>query len=177
VLTVTSTAPAVEAGLLAWIQVSLDIPDQLVAGIPPKVTKVTPVRFVPLRVTSVPPEIVPFSGEILVIDGPDAKVKASFVATKPPVPENVVILTVAFPATCAGVIAVIEVAVEVPTMVAAVLLKVTELAPVRFVPVIVTVVPPLTVPFSGEIDVKVGDPAKVYAFCLVMAPPAALTIT
>ncbi len=40
-----------------------------VAAIPPNVTKVAPVKFVPVIVTLVPPAVLPVNGEILVIAG------------------------------------------------------------------------------------------------------------
>jgi hypothetical protein len=40
-----------------------------VAAIPSNVTKVAPVKFVPVIVTLVPPAVLPVNGEILVIAG------------------------------------------------------------------------------------------------------------
>ena len=56
----------------------------------------------------------------------------------------------------AGVVAVIEVAELTVKLVAFVAPKVTAVAPVRFVPVMVTVVPPAVGPAPGETEVMVG---------------------
>ena len=56
----------------------------------------------------------------------------------------------------AGDVAVIWVAELTLKVVAAVAPKVTAVAPVKLVPVIVTVVPPAPGPDVGEIDVTVG---------------------
>ena len=59
------------------------------------------------------------------------------------------------PAVPAGVTAVMVVALTTLKLVAAVLPNITAVAPVRFVPVIVTVVPPAAGPLLGETDVSV----------------------
>lgn len=59
------------------------------------------------------------------------------------------------PAVPAGVTAVMVVALTTLKLVAAVLPNITAVAPVRFVPVIVTVVPPAAGPLLGETDVIV----------------------
>ena len=71
------------------------------------------------------------------------------------VPPVVVTLTSTVPAP-AGDIAVIEVAELTVKLVAAAAPKVTAVAPVKFVPVIVTVVVLAVGPDVGEIDVTVG---------------------
>ena len=64
--------------------------------------------------------------------------------------------TLTAPAACAGVVAVIDVALTTFTLVAAVPPKLT-VAPVRKpVPVMATEVPPAVVPEVGEIEVTVG---------------------
>ena len=60
------------------------------------------------------------------------------------------------PATWTGVVAVIEVLLTNLTLVAAVVPKVTVAPEAKFVPVMVTDVPPLTDPKLGETDVNVG---------------------
>jgi hypothetical protein len=62
VVTVTSTAPAVPAGDVAVIEVSLVVA-VTVAGVVPKSTAVAPVKPVPLIVTEVPPAVVPLVGD------------------------------------------------------------------------------------------------------------------
>ena len=70
-------------------------------------------------------------------------------------PPLVVTVTSTAPATWAGDMAEIEVAL-VTENVAAVVPKETFVAPVKFVPVIVTLVPPLVNPLAGLIPVTVG---------------------
>ena len=77
---------------------------------------------------------------------------AAEVADVPPV---VVTLTSTTPVP-AGEVAVIEVAELTVKLAAAVPPNATALAPVKFVPVIVTDVPPATGPDVGEIEVTVG---------------------
>ena len=72
------------------------------------------------------------------------------------VPLAVVTLTAACPAVPAGEVAVMEVAELTVKEVAAVAPKLTTVAPVKLVPVMVTTVPPATGPVLGAIDVMVG---------------------
>ena len=71
------------------------------------------------------------------------------------VPPAVVTRTSTVPVP-AGAVAVIWVAELTVKPVAGVAPKLTAVAPLKFVPVIVTVVPPATGPEVGEIDVTVG---------------------
>ena len=68
VITVTSTVPAVPAGLSAVIEVALTTVT-FVAGVVPKSTAVAPVKSVPVIVTGVPPAVVPLVGERAVTVG------------------------------------------------------------------------------------------------------------
>ena len=77
-----------------------------------------------------------------------------------PVPPGVVTCTFTAPAACAGVVAVIEVALFTVKLVAAVPPKVTAVAPVKFVPVMVTLVPPAVGPVFGDTVVTVGTGAR-----------------
>ena len=72
------------------------------------------------------------------------------------VPLGVVTDTVFAPSAPAGVTAVTVVELTTLTEVAATPPIVTELVPVRFVPVIVIAVPPVVGPTFGEIDEIVG---------------------
>ena len=47
--------------------------EKLSAGVPPKVTEVAPVKFVPERVTLVPPVMLPVGGETFVMLGAGSK--------------------------------------------------------------------------------------------------------
>jgi len=78
------------------------------------------------------------------------------------VPPGVVTVTSTVPAPRAGETAVTSVALTTVKLVAAVVRKATEVAPVRLVPVIVTVVPPATGPAVGEMAVTVGTAAMAY---------------
>ena len=68
VVNTTSTAPADLAGVTTVTDVALtfviDVP-----AVPPNVTEVVPVKFVPVIVTVVDPAVGPIAGEILVIVG------------------------------------------------------------------------------------------------------------
>ena len=75
------------------------------------------------------------------------------------VPPGVVTVTSTVPAARAGDTAVTSVALTTVKLVAAVVRKATEVAPVRLVPVIVTWVPPATGPAVGEMAVTVGAAA------------------
>ena len=71
-------------------------------------------------------------------------------------PPGVVTVTSTVPALPAGDTAVICVALFTVKLVAAVAPNFTAVAPLRFVPVIVTLVPPASGPALGEIPVIVG---------------------
>ena len=82
-----------------------------------------------------------------------------------PVPPGVVTTTSTAPATCAGLVTVILVAETTTTLVPAVPPKVTPVAPLKFVPVNVTDVPPADRPVDGATAVTVGTETPiVYAF-------------
>jgi hypothetical protein len=68
VVTTTFLAPAVPAGVVKLIDVSLMF-TRSVAATPPTVTTVVPVRLVPVKVTVVPPAVVPETGLMAVTVG------------------------------------------------------------------------------------------------------------
>jgi hypothetical protein len=68
-----------------------------------------------------------------------------------------VTVTVTAPALSAGVVAVIDVLLTTTTLVAAVLPNVTVAPDAKFVPVMVTAVPPVVGPVLGLTLVTVGD--------------------
>ena len=72
-------------------------------------------------------------------------------------PPGLVTLTVTAPASPAGVVAVICVALTTTTLVAAATPKVTVAPVAKLVPVIVTAVPPAVGPSFGEILMTEGD--------------------
>ena len=61
VVTVTFTAPAAWAGVVAVMVVAL-LTVKPVAAVPPNVTAVAPVKLVPVRVTEVAPAVLPLLG-------------------------------------------------------------------------------------------------------------------
>lgn len=68
VVTATLLAPTVPAGVLAEMEVALTT-TTLVAATPFTLTLVAPVKFVPVMVNAVPPNVVPELGETDVIVG------------------------------------------------------------------------------------------------------------
>ena len=72
-------------------------------------------------------------------------------------PPAVVTVIFTIPAACAGLVALIEVALFTVNEVAGIVPKVTFVAPVRLVPVIFTTVLPVVGPDVGEIPVMVGS--------------------
>ena len=129
------------------------------AGVPLNVTLVAPVKFAPLMVTLAPTP--PWAGVKLVIRG--ATVKLVALVT---VPAGVVTLSVPLVAL-AGTVALICVP-ELDWIAASNPLSLTEVAPVRAVPVIVTVAP--TAPLLGVKLAMVGLTVKFPV--LVAGPPA-----
>jgi hypothetical protein len=151
-VTVTVTAPALPAGVVAMIVVLL-LTTTFVAAAPPNVTVAPVAKFVPVRVTAVPPSVDPLLGLTAVTVG-GAKYVNPFV--KLPLCPPIVTVTVTAPALDAGVVAVIVVLLVTTTFVAAAAPNVTVAPAAKFVPVIVTVVPPAVVPLFGLTLLTVG---------------------
>jgi len=124
-----------------------------VAELAPNFTAVAPVKLVPVIVTDVPPAAGPLVGLNDVTVGAATYVKLTTLLEVPP---GVVTVTVAAPATPAGEVAVMEVAEFTTTFVAELAPNFTPVAPVKFVPVMVTDVPPASGPLVGLSDVTVG---------------------
>ena len=133
---------------------------KLVAAVAPNLTEVAPLKSVPVIVTDVPPATGPLLGLTLVTVGAPMNVNWSFalVALVPPI---VVTVMSTVPAAWAGEVAVMDVALLTVKLVAAVPPKLTALAPVNPVPVIVTDVPPVDGPLSGLTLVTVGASTNV----------------
>jgi len=147
------TAPALPAGVVAVIVVLFTTVTP-VAGVPPNVTVAPATKFVPVIVTAVPPSVVPLFGVTPVTVGAPAYVYP--LARLPLSPLLFVAATVTAPALPAGVVAVITVALTTVTFVAAAPPNVTVVPEAKFVPVIVTAVPPAVVPLFGLTPVTVG---------------------
>ena len=155
VVTVTLTTPAALAGEVAVILVALTTVKG-VAPVVPNVTAVAPVNHVPVIVTTVPPDVVPYVGEIPVTVGSGTAYVNWLAAEFALVPPGVVTVTSTTPAALAGEVAVILVALTTVKVVAPMVQNVTFVTPVNPVPVIVTTVPPLTGPLAGDKPVIVG---------------------
>ena len=96
VVTATLCAPAVPAGVMAVMDV-LDTTTTLVAGLPPTVTLLAPVKLLPVIVMAVPPKVVPEVGETLEIVGAGIARKpvlSNVASLAGPTPAAVVALTV-----------------------------------------------------------------------------------
>ena len=175
VVTVTSFAPALPAGVIAVMEVALTT-TILVAETPPTFTLVAPVKLVPLMVIEVPPNVVPDVGLTLVMVGTGTMyVNALLLLAVPPAVVTATLLT---PAVPAGVLAVTEVLDTTTMFVAATPPTVTLVAPVKLVPLMVIEVPPNVVPDVGETLVMVGTGTTyVNALALVAVPLAVVTVT
>lgn len=153
----TSFTPAVPAGVVAVIWV-VSVQVTPVAAVPPMVTarELPDTKFEPVIVTAVPPAIDPVAGDILAnVIGPIYVNTPGAVVLDAPSP--FVITTSFAPAVPAGVTAVMWVASTKVTLVAAAPPTVTAREPpeTKFVPVIVTVVPPAIGPVAGVMLVNV----------------------
>ena len=146
VVTVTETVPAVPAGDTAANDVAL-LKVTPVAGIEPKYTVAPLAKLLPTICTVVPPVVGPDEGLSAVTVGSTAKVNWSD-AEVVDVPAPVVTVTSTSPVP-PGETAVIEVALVTVTFVATVAPKSTVAPEAKFVPVIVTVVPPEVEPVEG----------------------------
>jgi hypothetical protein len=124
----------------------------LVAAALPNVTVAPEAKFVPVIVTAVPPATGPFVGLILPIVG----VPYVNALERLPLCAPTVTVTVTAPALPAGVVAVMVVLLTTTTFVAAALPNVTVAPEAKFVPVIVTAVPPEVEPLFGLTLVTVG---------------------
>lgn len=154
VVNTTLAAPAVPDGVTAVTEVELTFAID-VAVVPPTVRLVVALKLVPVIVIGVPPAIGPPDGDTEEITGAATKVNVPL-----SVPPAVVSTTAADPADFAGVTTVTEVALTFVSEVPAVPPKVTPVVLDKFVPVIVTDVPPAVGPVTGVKEVIVG--AAIY---------------
>jgi hypothetical protein len=84
-VTVTVTAPALPAGVVAVIVV-LFTTTTFVAAVPPNVTAAPAAKFVPVIVTAVPPEVDPLFGLTLLTVGCTTTVRLTVAMLLSPVP-------------------------------------------------------------------------------------------
>jgi hypothetical protein len=124
-----------------------------VAAALPNVTVAPVAKFVPVIVTAVPPAVDPLVGETLLTVGATAYVNPLL---RLPLSPLTVTVTVTAPALPAGVVAVILVLLTTVTFVAAALPNVTVAPVAKFVPVMVTAVPPAGGPLLGDTLLTVG---------------------
>ena len=143
----------VPAGAVAEMEVGL-MTVKLVADVVPNLTAVAPLKFVPVMVTVVPPATGPLDGETPVSAGSAINVNWS-AADVTLVPSGVVTVTSTVPVP-AGEVAVMVDGLTTVNAVAATTPNLTLLAPVKFVPVMVTVVPPAAGPKVGLSAVTIG---------------------
>ena len=122
----------------------------------PSTITLAPLRFVPVIVITVPPQAGPEVGlmEVMVGTAPTTYVNAPDLVAVPPA---VVTATLLAPTVPAGVVAVIEVALTTTTLVAEAPPIFTLVALVKFVPVMVIVVPPVVGPDVGVTLLIVGS--------------------
>ena len=152
VVTSTLAVPAVPAGVVAVMVVAFTTATA-VAAAPAIVTPVAPPKSVPVMVTDCPPACGPDDGLMDVTVGAARYEYSAFWLLVPP---GVVTSTLAVPALPAGVVAVMVVAFTTFTAVAAEPPIVIAVAPVKFVPVMVTDCAPASGPDDGLMDVTVG---------------------
>ncbi|CAB4897848.1 unannotated protein [freshwater metagenome] len=174
VVTVTVAAPATPAGAVAVTDVA-DTTTTFAAAFAPNFTPVAPVRFEPVIVTTVPPATGPLVGLNAVTVGAATYVNETAFADVPPA---VVAVTVAAPATPAGVVALIDVADTNVTAVPAFAPNFTVVAPdTNPLPVIVTTVPAVTGPLVGLNNVTVGTARYVNETAFVEVPLVVVAVT
>src|SRR5438132_5815243 len=160
-VTVTLTAPAACAGVVAVIVVLLTTLTP-VAALPPTLTIAPAAKLLPVMVTSVPPFVDPDAGAtpVTVGAGTDA-VYVKPLASIPLCASGLATVTFTAPAACAGVVAVIVVLLTTLTPSAA-LSPTRTVAPVaKLLPVIVTPVPPVVGPEDGATLPTIGAGAEV----------------
>ena len=150
-VTVTSTEP-VPAGETAVMEVA-EFTVTEAAGVAPNETVGSPVKPVPVMVTEVPPAAGPKSGLMAVTVGASKAKRSAGLVAEVPLPLVTVTSTVPDPA---GAVAVSWVDERTTTDVPGVVPNLTVEPGTKLVPVTVTDVP--LPPWSGAIDVTVGDP-------------------
>ena len=125
----------------------------LVAAAPPNVTVAPAAKFVPAIVTAVPPAVGPLFGATLLTVGIITYVNP---LVRLPLCPLTLTVTVTAPVLPAGVVTVIVVLFATTTLVALAPPNVTVAPAAKFVPVIVTAVPPDVDPLLGDTLLTVG---------------------
>jgi hypothetical protein len=154
VVTVTSTVPAAPAGEVAVIFVA-DRTVTDVAAVAPNLTVAPATNALPVIVTDVPPFRGPEDGLTPVTAGTESYAKRSEDPVRD-VPPGVMTVTSTVPAAWGGEVAVIEVDELTVNDAAALAPNLTAVAPLRLLPLTVTVVPPATGPAAGLTPLTAG---------------------
>lgn len=144
---VTITFPEVPTATIA-VRLVAETTLIVVADVPPKLTSVVPIKLVPVILTNVP--VTPLVGVKEEMVGAGIKVKPVRASVPP------VVVTETFPVLPPSTSAIIVVAETKVKDVAVVPPKLTAVAPIKLVPVMVTVVP--FPPLVGVNEVMVGGP-------------------
>ena len=176
-VTTTFTGPAVIVGVTAVILVAETTTTE-VPGLPPNVTVAPDLKFVPVIVTDVPPAAGPELGLMEVIVGGGA----TTAAVNPPVevavwPSGLITTIFTGPAVIVGVTTVMLVAETTTTEVPGLPPKVTVAPDLKFIPVMVTDVPPAAGPDVGLMEVIVGGALAVKPPLSVAVCPSGLITT
>src|SRR5256885_908775 len=137
---------------LSWVS---DVAQSVVTAVPLILTPVVPVKFVPVSVTVQPVDPLVGENELIVGAPPDSTVNGVPLKLQP-VPQGAVTLSEPVEAP-PGTVAVICVS-ESTVKLAAARLNATPVAPLKFVPVIVTVV--LAGPLLGVKELIIGAPGR-----------------
>ena len=149
--------PAASAGAVIVSEVE-EVTDNAVPATVPNFTPVTPMKPVPVTVTTVPPANFPAAGDTAVTVGAATYVKRSAV-TSAEVPPAAVTRKLTVPAACAGAVIFSEVEEVTVNAVPATVPNFTPVTPVKPVPVTVTTAPPANLPAEGDNFVTVGAAA------------------
>jgi hypothetical protein len=182
VTAVTFLEPSAAAGVIVQFAVTVVVPvttkPEQVTPVPDTLTAVAPVRFAPVRVMATVLPRTPDDGTTNWSVGPTT-VKAP---VRVPVPDPVVTLT--FLAPSVAVVVMVKVAVALsglktvkPLTVTPLPLTVEPVAPVKFVPVIVTGTDVPRTPKVGATEVTVGaGSAMMVNPTALLVPPGAVTV-
>ena len=147
---------AAACGLVVALMVVALVTVKPEAVVAPNLTDEAPLKPVPVMVTVVPPVVGPLVGVNEVTAGAATKAKSWLDAPEPP---TVVTEMAAVAAACGLVVALMVVALVTVKPGAVVAPKLTDEAPMKPVPVMVTVVPPVVGPRVGVNEVTTGTGA------------------
>src|SRR5205807_1766384 len=152
---------------------------KLAAGVVPNETPVAPLKLVPEMTTDVPPPAGPLFGPMPVTAGggvTKVNVSADPVGLVPP---RLVTVTLTGPAAPAGDVAVIDLPPLTVKLAAGVAPNETPVAPLKFVPEMVTLAPPAVLPVVGLSPLTTGagvTKVKASAAPVALVPPGVVTV-